>query len=87
VPFLAPETLTSCIASISAYFSATGLRGVLTLHDGPQEFLGFGGARLREPVQAAQRLKAAQRGASLFHRGMFEELVALATGVAAKVVG
>ena len=41
----------------------------------------------RELSKAAQRLKAAQRGASLFHRSMFEELVALAMGVAAKVVG
>ena len=41
----------------------------------------------RELSKAAQRLKAAQRGASLFDRSMFEELVALAMGVAAKVVG
>lgn len=40
----------------------------------------------RELAKAAQRLKRAHRGASLFDRNMFEELVAAAMGIAAKVV-
>jgi len=41
----------------------------------------------KEFSKAAKKLKAAEHGASLFDRNMFDELVALAMGVAARALG